>query len=850
MSEDFKDLLAKSVPKDAISEQEDGYLPKAVSASFTGHIGAVYQSARVLLAEIGDRIFQQLGLKESDRQRFEQTVKLAAYLHDWGKANQHFQEMVCRNSAYPKKLKDAQALQELISLHQRVNKSWRYHGQRQMIRHEVLSGILALQVPEFREWLSKMPDIKPDDLIIAVWAAMGHHLKLDTNKIDGFPNGTGVKIRVYTSHPDFELVTKKMGVKFLKLPANSVPTVPTRDWSREELEEAINGLIQEFGELSDRDEYEQRFIAAVKAMTIAADLAGSALTEEGENIKTWIPEMLKLVLEPKDLAKVLEEKLKGKKLRQFQQEIAETKQRVTLVKAGCGTGKTIAAYAWAQKWAVQTPTQDARKLFFCYPTTGTATQGFIDYANGTETESLLMHSRSDLDQELLFSGDEDNSEGVEARLAGLQTWTKKIVVCTVDTVLGLMQNNRRPLYAFPALMQAAFVFDEVHAYDDRLFGALLKFIKTFRGAPILLMSASFSEEQKEAIRQVVENDLGEEINILDRGYKPLEEIPRYRFDYHPEINSKIESLQPVFDVVIQSLEQGEKVLWVTNSVQSCIDIYRKAKEYIDKSDNPKIILFIYHSRFRYFDRVEKHKQVIAAFDKENKAPCLAITTQVCEMSLDLSADLLVSPMAPAAALIQRLGRLNRQVEEYAPEKFRVEQVCTAIIYAWDGLPYNNEEMRTGIQLVEGLQENQSITQENLADVAAEIALPISTEEIKSMWLDGDLETYSVSLREGGGTITVLLEQDIQEIKNNAKFKTENYIEKHAENYRNLSPKELNQAKKREAGKFFMREAKGWSVPIRFSPSYLQWDKHKYYFIAPANEITYDPEVGAEPWKKT
>ena len=54
-----------------------------------------------------------------------------------------------------------------------------------------------------------MPDIKPDDLIIAVWAAMGHHLKLDTNKIDGFPNGTGAKIRVYTSHRDFELVTKK-----------------------------------------------------------------------------------------------------------------------------------------------------------------------------------------------------------------------------------------------------------------------------------------------------------------------------------------------------------------------------------------------------------------------------------------------------------------------------------------------------------------------------------------------------------------------------------------------------------------------------------------------------------------
>src|SRR5205085_7798046 len=132
------------------------------------------------------------------------------------------------------------------------------------------------------------------------------------------------------------------------------------------------------------------------------------------------------------------------------------------------------------------------KLFFCYPTTGTATQGYIDYADGTEMEAALMHSRADLDRELLFSGESDDSEGIESRLSAFQTWRKKLIICTVDSVLGLMQNNRRPLYAWPAIAQAAFVFDEVHAYDESLFGALIEFLKTFRGAPILLMSASFT----------------------------------------------------------------------------------------------------------------------------------------------------------------------------------------------------------------------------------------------------------------------------------------------------------------------------------------------------------------------
>ena len=41
-------------------------------------------------------------------------------------------------------------------------------------------------------------------------------------------------------------------------------------------------------------------------------------------------------------------------------------------------------------------------------------------------------------------------------------------------------------------------------------------------------------------------------------------------------------------------------------------------------------------------------------------PALAITTQVCEMSLDMDADLLVTEECPVTALIQRMGRCNRE----------------------------------------------------------------------------------------------------------------------------------------------------------------------------------------------
>src|SRR5206468_4565028 len=91
-----------------------------------------------------------------------------------------------------------------------------------------------------------------------------------------------------------------------------------------------------------------------------------------------------------------------------------------------------------------------------------------------------------------------------ARLESLESWSTPIVACTVDTVLGLVQNNRRGLFAWPALVQSAFVFDEIHAYDNRLFGALLRFLRDLPGLPVLLMTASLPKAREMALRSVLE----------------------------------------------------------------------------------------------------------------------------------------------------------------------------------------------------------------------------------------------------------------------------------------------------------------------------------------------------------
>src|SRR5207249_4417406 len=143
-------------------------------------------------------------------------------------------------------------------------------------------------------------------------------------------------------------------------------------------------------------------------------------------------------------------------------------------------GKTVAAYAWAARRA------DGRKLFFTYPTTGTTTAGFTDYvADVAGMEAALVHSRASVDRaDLLENREVDNREGAATtadQLMGLESWKAQVTVSTVDAVLGLVQNRRRGLFSSPALINGAFVFDEIHQYDDDLFDALVHFLDVFRG---------------------------------------------------------------------------------------------------------------------------------------------------------------------------------------------------------------------------------------------------------------------------------------------------------------------------------------------------------------------------------
>ncbi|MCU0541274.1 MAG: CRISPR-associated helicase Cas3' [Oscillatoriaceae cyanobacterium Prado104] len=814
----FPRLFAKSLPADFVDR------PKQIRETFflPGHTAAVYRSGEIILCQLLPVILLQLGLKNEWSLPLLKTTLMGCYIHDWGKANQHFLGLMATESVHYK-------INELdwLKIIKKQLPSNRKHQVDQIIRHEILSAIMVLQIPEFRQWLESCEDV---DLLVAVWGAIGHHLKLDPNREFVKTKECGnAPLYVFCQHKatakpdvkpirdDFRALLKIGTGSQLKLPPK-LPKVKKSNWTPEELTNAVGAVTDECEALAktiEKNSDRQRFVAAVKATVIAADIAGSAIPQI-PNQREWLRKVLQQVLSREEIRQVIDSRLKKQQPRGFQKSVAATKTRITLVKAGCGTGKTIAAYLWGENWAVD------RKLFVLYPTTGTATQGFVDYAAKTEVEKALMHSRSNIDLEVCEALINENNDHIENedRLQSFKTWMAKLITGTVDSVLGLMQNNRKPMYAWIAIVLGAFVFDEVHAYDSKLFSALLRFIQTFKGAPILLMSASFTREQLQKIREVA-TELGEEITEI-AGPKDLEDLPRYQFQV-------VESSSDVMADVAAALAAKQKVLWVNNSVKSCVATYHYVSGELAKYPNLDFLPLVYHARYRYKDRLKRHEEVMAAFSQQNQG-VLVVTNQICEMSLDLSADLLITPFATFAAIIQRLGRLNRKVDFDESGNLILASGCTckAIFYSPSNrYPYTEEQIKAGKEFVRELAELGEISQTDLMNAALKITgEPIA--EFDSIWLDGLWCSHSEPLREGGNTITVILAEDLPEIK---KFAEQRRAKKGTSKNKALS-----------------EEAQRWAVPVRLPRpiSQLQdWKRfQKIYPIAPKNAVIYNEVTGA------
>lgn len=117
---------------------------------------------------------------------------------------------------------------------------------------------------------------------------------------------------------------------------------------------------------------------------------------------------------------------------------------------------------------------------------------------------------------------------------------------------------------------------------------------------------------------------------------------------------KLHNSHDVFQTLDHLVKKNQKVLLVCNRINRAQDAFKHVRKLY-----PHIPSLLIHSRYKRADRAKLETQLTSHFNSMKDA-CIVVSTQVVEVSLDISFDAMITECAPIDALIQRFGRVNRK----------------------------------------------------------------------------------------------------------------------------------------------------------------------------------------------
>ncbi len=190
------------------------------------------------------------------------------------------------------------------------------------------------------------------------------------------------------------------------------------------------------------------------------------------------------------------------------------------------------------------------------------------------------------------------------------------------------------------------ILDEVHVYNEQAQAMVMALIRSLNrlGCRIHIGSATIPTALSDEIRRCLGGkDKVEEIKLSKQ------ELSTY--DRH--VIYKLEDEESAREYVYSAVRNGKKVLFVSNRVANAQNRFRWLHDCV-----PEIPKVLVHSRFRRKDRACLESKIEGL--ENSHGPCVVCSTQVIEVSLDISFDTMVTDCAPLDSLIQRFGRVNRR----------------------------------------------------------------------------------------------------------------------------------------------------------------------------------------------
>ncbi len=267
------------------------------------------------------------------------------------------------------------------------------------------------------------------------------------------------------------------------------------------------------------------------------------------------------------------------------------------------------------------------------------------------------------------------------------------------------------------------ILDEIHTYSSETQAIVLKIIEILKaiGCRIHVGTATMPSVLYDRILQLLggKNEVYEVIlpnDILKT------------FNRH--IIHKVEQWDDCSAIIEKAVAEKQKVLIVCNQVkrsQQMFDSICKAFPSVEK--------MLIHSRFKRGDRSRLEKDLKETFNRMTGA-CVVVSTQVVEVSLDISFDMMITECAPIDALIQRFGRINRKRTDETIGKFKHIYVIQPPQTDKEALPYDAEVLKRSFDVLpDGDVIEESSVQTMIDTVYPEI--PISSIDYSgAVYVDG------------------------------------------------------------------------------------------------------------------
>ena len=224
------------------------------------------------------------------------------------------------------------------------------------------------------------------------------------------------------------------------------------------------------------------------------------------------------------------------------------------------------------------------------------------------------------------------------------------------------------------------ILDEIHTYSETTQAIVLKIVEILCniGCRIHIGTATMPS--------VLHSRLVDILGGTDNIYKvKLTDEVLDTFNRH--IIHKADSIESLSNIVDEAIRQNQKILLVCNQVKRAQSLFNNLFErysYVKK--------MLLHSRFKRGVRSQLESDLRNIFNNSNEA-CLVVSTQVVEVSLDISFDLMITECAPIDSLIQRFGRINRKRSKETIGYYKPIYVLTPPTEIIDALPYGLEVLQ-------------------------------------------------------------------------------------------------------------------------------------------------------------